>query len=300
MSSLVLVADDDPFNLRLLQELCEAAGYRVVTAADGGEVLDMVARERPDLVLLDVGMPVVDGFEVMRILKADPELASIPIVLVTASGDDDARKKGIDLGAEDYVTKPYRVFEIQQRIRNALRLRAAEDAAERERRRNGDPIDPLTRAGTAQQLLISVNYEYTRAERYGHALTCAVVRIDNYREIVAASGQETGDGILIQLSGGLRSCIRAIDHLFRSDDDEFTILLPETDAAGARVVLQRLEQRDADQSLWGANVGHRPVLKIASSTSPDASISGADALLRAAVMQLGGRPISRMPPPTDR
>lgn len=270
MSTRVLIADDDPFNLRLLQELCEAAGYTVLTAGNGREVLDVVARERPDLILLDVAMPVLDGFEVMRILKADADLADIPVVLVTAAGDVDSRSQGIELGAEDYITKPYRVFEIQQRIRNALRVRAAESEAKRvkARAKSSELVDPLTRAGTSQQLLISMDYEFTRAERYRHELTYMVVRITNYVEIIEGSQQEAGEGVLVQLAAGLRSCIRGIDHLFRSDLEEFTMLLPETGEAGADTVRSRIETRAKDGTLFGAAVEPTPILNLGGATFP--------------------------------
>ncbi len=285
MTSLVLVADDDPFNLRLLQELCEGAGYRVVTAADGGDVLDVVARERPDLILLDVAMPVLDGFEVLRILKSDADLVDIPVVLVTAAGDEESRSRGIELGAEDYVTKPYRVFEIQQRVRNALRVCAAETAAAqaRERVRSAELVDPLTRAGTTQQLMVSLDYEYTRAVRYGHSLTCMVVRLSNYVDIAEAAGQESGEGVLVQLVSGIRGCIRSIDHLFRSDLEEFVVLLPETGAEGASVVQRRIEQRAGDGSLWSAAIEPLPRILVGSATHPDVQVDGGNALVRAAL-----------------
>jgi diguanylate cyclase (GGDEF)-like protein len=288
VTSLVLVADDDPFNLRLLQELCEGVGYRVVTAADGSAVLDVVARERPDLILLDVAMPVLDGFEVLRILKSDADLSDIPVVLVTAAGDEESRSRGIELGAEDYVTKPYRVFEIQQRVRNALRVRAAETevARARERVRSTELVDPLTRAGTSQQLIVSLDYELTRAARYKHPLTCAAVRIANYVDIVERGGQDAAEGALVQLTGGLRACIRAIDHLFRSDLEEFVLLLPETDAAGAVVVRGRIEERAADRSLWGAAIEPVPVIRIGIASFPEAKADTGNALLRAALDDL--------------
>ena len=90
MSALVLVADPDPFNLRLLHEACEAAGYDVVTAADGPEVLAMVARRPPDLLMLDAKMSEIDAFEILRILKADTSLVNIPVLLVTDEGDLEA------------------------------------------------------------------------------------------------------------------------------------------------------------------------------------------------------------------
>ncbi|MEM9191664.1 MAG: response regulator [Myxococcota bacterium] len=260
MSSVILVADDDPFNLRLLQELCEAAGYKVRSAADGGELLVVVARERPDLVLLDLDMPVRSGFDVLRIMKGDRDLMDIPVIVVTATGDVEAREKGIELGAEDYVTKPFRVFEIQQRIRNALRLKNAETQIRTSQ--SPDVIDPLTKAGTSQQLLISADYEYTRASRYDHPLTCVVVQVANMSGLSESMGQEGVDGVLVQLAAGLRSCIRGVDHMFRSDLGEFTLLLPETDRKGADVVLERIRHRHKSAELWAANIDPVPQLRL--------------------------------------
>jgi diguanylate cyclase (GGDEF)-like protein len=285
MSAVILVADDDPFNLRLLTELCQAAGYTVQTCANGREVLDMVARERPDLILLDVQMPELDGFEVLRILKSDPELASIPIIMVTASGEVDARERGIELGAEDYITKPFRVFEIQQRIRNALRVSAAETEAQkaRELARDRETVDSLTRAGTSQQLLITVDYEFTRAARYKKPLSCMVVRITNYVDLVETAGREAGEGALVRLASSLRECIRGIDHLFRSDLEEFTVLLPETPADGAGVVRGRVESQLADRTLFGAAISPEPKLGIGVASLPDDTAADGNALVRLAL-----------------
>ncbi len=278
--SSVLVADDDPFNLRLLAELCEAAGYDVVACANGKEVLDAVAKERPDLVLLDVEMPELDGFEVMEALKANDDLASIPVILVTGAEEIEARERGLALGADDYVTKPYRVFEIQQRIRNALRVSFAESRAAANKE---DTVDPLTHAGASQQMRVTLEYEYTRAARYDHPLTCVVVRIGNYEKIVQTSGREAGEGALVQLAGGLRQAIRAIDHLFRSDLDEFTILLPETPGEGAGVVLDRIRAQAADRTLFGAALDPEPILEIGKSTRPADEVESGGALLTLAV-----------------
>lgn len=288
MSATVLVADDDPFNLRLLQELCEAAGYRVLTAEDGNSVLSVVARERPDLVLLDLHMPDRDGFEVLETLKGDPELGAIPVVIVTALGDAESRARGIELGAEDYVTKPFRVFEIQQRIRNSLRLSAAEHAikAAEERAQQAELIDPLTRAGTSAQLLVTLDYEYTRAERYGHELTIMLLRISNYTELVKETSMETGEGALVQLAAGLRASIRAIDHLFRSDLEEFTIVLPETGIDGANIVRARVAERHGDGTLWSARIEPAPELAFGLACFPNDAPENASGLLRAAVARL--------------
>ncbi len=280
MSALVLVGDPDPFNLRLLHEACEAAGYDVVTAADGPEVLAMVARRPPDLLMLDAKMSEIDAFEILRILKADTSLVNIPVLLVTDEGDLEARRRGIELGAEDYLTRPYRVFEIQQRVRNVLRATRRDRLGIPESTPPADQRDPVTGAGTPSQLLISLDYEHTRAERYGHPLSCIVVRVSNSTEIAAASEDATSDQAMALIGTGLKSCIRAVDHLFRLRRDEFCILLPETDGEGAGYVLRRLEGQIESGELWGGAIIPRPEVRIGLTSTPEASVKSGDDLLK--------------------
>lgn len=283
----MLVADPDPFNLRLLHEACEAAGYDVVTAADGPEVLAMVARRPPDLLMLDAKMSEIDAFEILRILKADAGLSNIPVLLVTDEGDLEARRRGIELGAEDYLTRPYRVFEIQQRVRNVLRATRRDRLGIPESTPPADQHDPVTGAGTPSQLLISIDYEHTRAERYGHPLSCIVVRLGNSTEIAAASEDGTADGAMARIGAGLKRCIRAVDHLFRLRRDEFCILLPETDGRGAGYVLRRLDGQIESGELWGAGVSPRPVVQIALTSTPETSVKSGDDLLKQTRHSLG-------------
>lgn len=280
MSALVLVADPDPFNLRLLHEACEAAGYDVVTAADGPDVLAMVARHPPDLLVLDAKMSEIDAFEILRILKADTSLVSIPALLVTDEGDLEARQRGLQLGADDYLTRPYRVFEIQQRVRNVLRATRRDRLGIPESTPPADQRDPVTGAGTPSQLLISLDYEHTRAERYGHPLTCIVVRLGNSDEIASLSEEGSADRAMALIGAGLRSCIRAVDHLFRLRRDEFCILLPETDGNGASYVLRRLQGQVQTGELWRDEVTPRPVVQIALTSMPEASAKSGDELLK--------------------
>jgi two-component system, cell cycle response regulator len=283
MSALILLADADPFNLRLLSELCATLGYDVVTAADGGAVLDAVAREQPDLVLMDVSLPVMDGLQVLRILKADQDLAHVPVVLVTFDGDEESRRRGVEFGADDYLTKPYRSFEIQQRLRNVLRLRRVESSRGGEQL---DIVDPLTGAGTRSQLHISLDYEFTRAVRYNHPLSCVVVRCVNHAQITASLGAGAAQSVLAQLASALRGCIRGVDHLFRSSADEFTILLPETDARGCGIVVERVQAMTAREDVFDAEVRPRPAIAVASACYPSRKVSDGEALWRGAADEL--------------
>ena len=280
MSALVLVADPDPFNLRLLHEACEAAGYDVITAADGPDVLAMVARQPPDLLVLDSRMSQIDAFEILRILKADSGLANIPVLLVSDEGDHEARRLAIELGAEDTLTRPYRVFEIQQRVRNVLRATRRDRLGIPESAPPADQRDPVTGAGTPSQLLISLDYEHTRATRYGHPLTCMVVRVSNAAELAVSSEDGTADRAMRSIGAGLKGCIRAVDHLFRLRRDEFCILLPETDANGAGYVLRRLEGQVQTGDLWGGVLEPKPVVDIAVTSTPETGVKSGDDLLK--------------------
>jgi putative two-component system response regulator len=123
----VLVVDDDERNRKLLATLLRAEGYLTVEAAGGREALDAAQSETPDIVLLDIMMPEMDGYEVARRLKADPATATVPIVMVTALDDRDSRLKGLEAGAEEFVTKPVDRMELRVRVRNLLRLKEYSD-----------------------------------------------------------------------------------------------------------------------------------------------------------------------------
>ena len=112
----VLIVDDEPNILLSLQFLMKKAGYDVRTAKDGEQALAEVAREKPDIVLLDVMMPKLDGFSVCQRIKSDPALAGVRVVMLTARGRDVEREKGLSLGADDYITKPFSTKDAIDRV----------------------------------------------------------------------------------------------------------------------------------------------------------------------------------------
>jgi len=116
----ILVADDDPVILGLLEVNFEMEGYTVVTAEDGAVALDKARRSRPDIIVLDVMMPKMTGHEVAAALKADPKLANIPVVFVSAKAQGADVAKGMDLGAADYVTKPFDPIDLVDRVTAVL------------------------------------------------------------------------------------------------------------------------------------------------------------------------------------
>ena len=126
-ASTILIVDDEIHNRKLLEALLLPEGYLTVSVASGEEALASIAQQTPDLILLDVLMPGMDGYELADILKADPVTASIPIIMVTALDDHGARLGGLSAGAEDFLTKPVERAELWLRVRNLLRLKALRD-----------------------------------------------------------------------------------------------------------------------------------------------------------------------------
>ena len=231
----ILIGEGDPFSLNVLDEASRGAGFDVVAAITGAEVLEHVARRPPVLALLSVGLHDPNGFEVLRVLKQDDVLDSIPVVIAIDNAEQRAR--AMELGAEGVVERPYVLRTVQTQVLEALRV--ARDR--RRKRRESIPLIPQqatdeeTGCGTRAQLLLTLDYEITRAERFQHPLTCVVVAFEN-----AASAPTE---LLRRLAEELSASLRAMDAIFRLDQSRFAVVLPETNAEGAEVVCQRLGSR---------------------------------------------------------
>jgi adenylate cyclase len=128
----ILVVDDTPHNVKLLADLLAVKGYAVTTATSGAEALESIARERPDLVLLDVVMPGMSGYEVCRKIREDPSTGLLPVVMVTALDPGEERVKGLEAGADDFLTKPISQPELLARVRSLLRIKALHDTVGRQ------------------------------------------------------------------------------------------------------------------------------------------------------------------------
>ncbi len=125
----VLVVDDEPNIVLSLEFLMQEAGFEVTTAKDGETALESVAAAPPDLVLLDISLPGIGGFDVLERLRADPDLARLPIIMLTAHGREVEREKGLALGADDYVTKPFSTRELVERVKALLGEAGHEDGS---------------------------------------------------------------------------------------------------------------------------------------------------------------------------
>lgn len=182
----ILVVDDDKAVVRLMRGYLEQAGYQVLSAYDGESALAVLHREKPDLVLLDLMLPSRDGWEITRLVRSDPALSQTPIIMLTARVDDSDKIVGLELGADDYVTKPYNPREVVARVRARLRSQPTLgspptqlmrvggielDAGRREVRSHGTPLVLTpTEFNLLRVLMEQAGYVFTRAQLIRRAL----------------------------------------------------------------------------------------------------------------------------------
>jgi len=281
---LILVVDDDEHTRNLLRDLCEALSFKVALAEDGSEAIAKLADFKPDLVLLDLMMPRKDGFTVLREIRQHAAWKDLPVIILTAIGDMDGKIRGMELGADDYVTKPFKLIELQTRVNSALTVRdyrqklsAAEEELAQLR-----ALDPVTGVGTYAQLKASLDGEIARSRRYGRPVAALVFGFDDYQGLRFQLGREKCDEFVAQMAGEIRGSLREADRLFRIDHDEFVVLLPETDLPAARVAADRLGRTVQHLTAKGRHGDVAARVRIGGAVFPHERVRGTEDLLREA------------------
>jgi two-component system, cell cycle response regulator len=246
MSKIMVVDDADDIR-RLLEKRLGAAGYQVISFPSAVSALPEVTREDPDLILLDVNMPEMDGWEACRRLSKDnPE---VPVIFLTAQGDVENRLAGFEVGARDYIVKPFHPAELLARVKAVIREKSATEAAEK--RAETLEIMAITDAltGVSNRRYFDMRYpeELERAARYGFDLSCLMIDIDHFKSINDTYGHATGDIVIREVAAVIKSKMRSIDFVARYGGEEFCALLPETDIGAALHIAERI--RDAIEAL---------------------------------------------------
>ena len=220
---LVLIVDDHPDNVEVLQARLNALGYRTAEAPDGETALKLVAQSPPDLILLDVMMPRMDGNEVARRIKADKSLPYIPIIMQTALDSTQSKVVGLDSGADDYVTKPINYAELQARMTAALRVKALQDQL-----RGMASTDALTGVYNRRHLDERLDEMFEHSARLHEYLSVVMFDIDHFKKVNDTYGHQVGDVVLTDFAKLLRHAARDIDRIGRYGGEEFMVLLPGT------------------------------------------------------------------------
>ena len=234
-SGTVLVIDDSPANAH---QLFEALGddYHVLVATRGADGIELAAAQSPDLILLDVVMPELNGYEVCARLKQDPRTQDIPIVFITARDDDEDEAHGLSLGAIDYLAKPLRPAIVRARVKNHIELKRSRDLLQRL-----TTLDPLTGIDNRRRFDAYLSAEWGRAAREGQVLSLAMIDIDHFKPFNDRYGHAHGDRCLTRVAAALQaSVLRPADLVARYGGEEFVCVLPDTDLAGAEQLAERM------------------------------------------------------------
>ena len=233
----VLVVDDSAVNIHLLSRILEDT-YDVSFATSGFEALELAASQLPDIILLDVIMPDMDGYEVCRRLKADPLLREIPVIFVTALIRQEDEINGLQVGAVDYIIKPFHPEIVKLRVQNQLELKMYRDTHARLAM-----IDGLTGIANRRAFDEQLQREWLRSERNRADLSLIMMDIDFFKLYNDSYGHLDGDESLRQVANALLRSMRGSDFAARYGGEEFVCILPETDAAGALITADRIRNK---------------------------------------------------------
>lgn len=245
----VLIVDDSAATIAIAKARLAEEGLEICCADSGSAGQEAAKRQRPDLILLDVSMPDISGFEVCRWLKSQPELCMIPVIFLTGSDRAEDRVRGLDAGAVDYVTKPFDVVELRARVRAALRTKRLQDLLVEYAH-----IDPLTGLANRRALTARLAQEWARARRHGGSLACIMADLDHFKDVNDTHGHYFGDRLLCEIAKVIRTQCRECDLPIRYGGEEFVVLLPDEDAAGAARLAERC-RRDIEQLTLTAAAG---------------------------------------------
>jgi two-component system cell cycle response regulator len=241
-SATVLIADDSDLIRAVARDSLEDQGYRVTEAGDGRTALEACRQEPPDVVLLDIEMPGLDGYQVLAELKSNSELKHIPVVFLTSRGSTEEVVAGLRGGAHDYLKKPFEHAELLARVGSAMQLKKLQDEL---RQRNAE-LDRLSRTDELTGLYNRRHLDeelvrlHSDASRHHQLISLLLLDIDHFKRVNDTYGRLAGDQVLRTFADRLRTVLRAGDVAGRWGGEEFLVVMPRTDLAGAREVAERI------------------------------------------------------------
>jgi two-component system, cell cycle response regulator len=287
----ILIVDDHEDNVEVIRARLEAGGYQIESAADGVEALDRVRQSPPDLILLDVMMPRIDGMEVARRIKADPSLPFIPIIMQTALDTVQHKVEGLGAGADDYVTKPINFAELEARVKSMLRIKLLQDelsrANEHLARANAElqrlaVTDALTGLHNRRNVETLLHDMFEHSIRLKEPLACAMFDIDHFKSVNDTQGHQAGDAVLQQLAGILETAAREIDKVGRYGGEEFIALLPGAGLDDAVTFAERTRQQVESHTFTFEGGSLRRTISCGVAAFPHPRIAHCEALVKAA------------------
>ena len=287
----LLVVDDQPANIFILFRALDDR-HEVFMATNGLQALEVCRSKRPDLVLLDIEMPGLDGFEICRRLKQDEATADIPVLFVTSHDDPDNEARGLEVGAVDFITKPIHPAVVRARVRTHLTLKWQAD-----RLRDLAFADGLTGVANRRRFDDALDQAWRAGVRSGRAVGLAMVDVDYFKRYNDLYGHQEGDACLRAVAVQLQSVLRRPhDLVARYGGEEFACLVPDCDAEGLRALCESMRAAVAAMARPHARSDCATVVTVSVGCAltvplrdgkPDGLVAAADAELYAA--KAGGR-----------
>ncbi len=255
----ILVVDDDKSIRQMLTMVLGSQNFYVLVAKDGLEALEILKEQTADLIISDVMMPNMDGYELCQNVKSDPALKDIYIILLTAKNGIEDRVIGLDQGADDYLGKPFATSELIARVRAAFRL----VEMQRELKVKNQLLQEATRKDSLTQVYNRHHFnevlaqEVTRCNRYGNNLALIIFDIDFFKSINDTYGHLTGDEVIKAVANSLKNNTRENDTVARYGGEEFTVVLPETGMEGVLMVAEKLRRYIETMPLAFDGISHK-------------------------------------------
>ncbi len=231
----ILVVDDTVSNLDILENILDK--YDVMDATNGEDALQIVNEEKIDLILLDIMMPDMDGYEVCERLKENLDTKDIPIIFITAKTDEESIEKAYDVGGSDYITKPFRPKELLARINRELKLQDLQNEL-----KLLASTDPMTKLYNRRYFTKTAEHIFEISKRDNKPLSNIMLDIDKFKNVNDTYGHKVGDEVIIAFANTLMKDQRKSDVSCRYGGEEFVILLPNTSLEGASIVAQKIRE----------------------------------------------------------
>jgi two-component system cell cycle response regulator len=280
----ILVVDDHEDNVELLRARLEARGYEVFGANDGFSALETVERVIPDLILLDVMMPKMDGHEVVRRLKANKGLPFIPVIMQTALDSTEDKVGGLDAGADDYITKPINFAELEAHVKSMLRIKQLQTELNQanEKLKTISLTDGLTGIDNRRSLEERLKEVWSHSVRLHEPIALVMCDIDKFKSVNDNYGHLVGDSVLKGIAQLLKDEAREIDRVGRYGGEEFLLILPGTVLDAAVTFAERLREKVEHHTFSYEGGTLKRTMSCGVAGSPHPKVKDQEALVRAA------------------